>query len=104
MPFDCMFLFCLPIVGDFFCLILCLLMFCFTSCLCRMNFYGRNYLGFSGVISLISLSGHSRFALSSACVGSLVVLGFLPFGGSFVGGFSPPEGILMFTTLTYSCM
>ena len=45
--------------------------------------------------SLISFTGCSRFALSSVCVGSLVVLVFLPFGGSFVGGFSPPIGILM---------
>ena len=59
---------------------------------------------FSGVVSLISLSGHSRFALSSVCVGSLVVLWFLPFGGSFVGGFSPSASILIFTALTYSCM
>ena len=59
---------------------------------------------FSGVVSLISLSGRSRFALSSVCVGFLVVLVFLLFGGSFVGGFSPPEGILMFAALTYSCM
>ena len=59
---------------------------------------------FSGVASLISLSGHSRFAISSVCVGSLVVLRLLPFGGSFVGGFSPPAGILMFVAPTDSCM
>ena len=59
---------------------------------------------FSGVFSLISLSGCYRFALSSVCMGSLVVLGFLPFGGSFVGGFSSLAGILMFTAPTYSCM
>ena len=58
-------------------------------------------MGFSGVVSLISLSGHSRFALPSGSVGSLVVLGFLPFCGSFVGGFSPPAGILMFAVLPY---
>ena len=57
-----------------------------------MNFYGRISVGFSGVISLISLSGSSRFALSSVCVGCLVVLRFLPFGVSFVDGFSPPAG------------
>ena len=57
-------------------------------------------MGFSGVISLI-LSGCSRVALSSVCVGS-VLLGFLPIGGSFVGGFSPPAGILMFTAPTSS--
>ena len=51
--------------------------------------------------SLISLSGCSRFALSSVCVGSLVVLGLLLFGGSFVGGFSPPVGILMLAAPTY---
>ena len=35
-------------------------------------------MGFSDgdVVSLISLSGYSRIALSSACVGSLVVLWF----------------------------
>ena len=33
-------------------------------------------MGFSGVVSLISLSGCSRAALSSICAGSLVVLGF----------------------------
>ena len=61
-------------------------------------------MGFSGVVSLISLSGHSRIALSTVCVGSLVVLGFLPFGGCFVGGFSLLVAILMFTAPTYSCM
>ena len=50
--------------------------------------------------SLSSLSGCSRFALSSVHVGSLVVLGFSPIGGSFVGGFSSPAGMLMFTALT----
>ena len=79
-------------------------MFQFASCLCRVNFYGRNSMRFSGVVSLISLSGCSRFALSSVCVGSLVLLGFLPFDGSFVGGFSPVAGILMFVAPTYSCM
>lgn len=59
---------------------------------------------FSDVISVISLCGHCRFALSSVCVGSLVALGVLPFGGSLVGGVSPPEGILMFAVATYSCM
>ena len=49
-------------------------------------------MGFSGVVSLISLSGCSWFSLLSVCVGSLVVLGYLLFGGSFVGGFSPPTG------------
>ena len=36
------------------------------------------------------MSGRSRFALPSVHVGPLVVFGFLPFGGLFVGGFSPP--------------
>ena len=49
-------------------------MFCFASYVCRVNFYGRNSVGFSGVVSLISLSGYSKFALSSVCVGSLVEL------------------------------
>ena len=61
-------------------------------------------MGFSDVVSLISLSGCSRFALSSVCVGSLVVLEFVPFGGSFDGGFSPPASILMFAAPTYSCL
>ena len=60
-------------------------------------------MGFSGVVPLISLSGHSRFALSSVCVGSPAALGFVPFGGSFVSGFSPPAGILTFAAPTYSC-
>ena len=42
--------------------------------------------------------------LSSVCVGSLVVLGFLPLGGFFVDVFSPSVGILMFVAPTYSCM
>ena len=49
--------------------------------------------------SLISLTGCSRVAVSFVCVGSLVVLGFLPVGGSFVGGFSLVVGILMVTDL-----
>ena len=61
-------------------------------------------MGFNGVVSLISLSACSRFALSSVSVGSLVVLGLLPFGGYFVGGFSPPAGILIFAGATYACM
>ena len=59
-------------------------------------------MGFSGVVTLISLSGCSRVAVSFVCVGSLVVLGFLPVGGSFVGGFSPAAGILAFTAPTQS--
>ena len=50
-------------------------MLCFASCLHRENFCGRGSVGLSGVDSLISLSGCSRTALSSVCVGSLVVLG-----------------------------
>ena len=61
-------------------------------------------MGFSGVVFLISLSGCCRFVLSSVCVGFFVVLGFLPFGGSFVCGFSPVAGILMFAAPTYCCM
>ena len=76
----------------------------FSTYLCRVNFYGRDLMRFSGVVSLISLSGYSSFALSSVCVGSLVVLWFLPFGGSFVGGFSPQAVILMLAAPTYSCM
>ena len=59
-------------------------------------------MGFSGVVTLISLSGYSRFVLPSVCVGSLVVLEFSSVGGSFVGGFSPPAGILVFTSPNYS--
>ena len=54
--------------------------------------------------SLISLCGCSRFALPSVRVSSLVVFGFLPFGGSFVGGFCPPAGIVMFVAPNYFCM
>ena len=75
-------------------------MFRFASCLCRMNFYGRNSMGYSDVISL---SRRSRFALSSVCVCSFVIFGFLLVGGPFIGGFSPPAGILMFTAPTYCC-
>ena len=56
-------------------------------------------MGFSDMVSLASLSGCSRVALSSVCVGSLV-LGFLPVGGSFVGEFSHPARILVFTAPT----
>ena len=79
-------------------------MLCFARCLHRVNFCGRSSLGLSDVFSLMSLSGCSRFAPSSVCVGSLVVLGFLPVGGSFVGGFFPLAGILMFGAPIYSCM
>ena len=61
-------------------------------------------MGLSGVVSLISFSGCSKFALSSVFVAAFVVVGFLPFGGSFFGGFSSPAGILMFAAATYSCM
>ena len=50
-------------------------MLCFANCVCRVNFYGRSSVAFSGMVSLISLTGCSRFALSSICVVSLVVLG-----------------------------
>ena len=65
-------------------------MLSFASCLCRVNFYGRSSIGFSGVVSLISLSGCSRVALSSVCVVSFCNC-VLPVGGSFVGVFSPPR-------------
>ena len=45
-------------------------------------------MGLSGVVSLMALSGCSRVAPSSVWVGSVVVLGFSPVGGSFGGGFS----------------
>ena len=50
-------------------------MFYFASCLCRVKVYGRSSLEVSCVVSLISLSGCYRVALSSICVGFLVVLG-----------------------------
>ena len=56
------------------------------------------------MVSLISLFRWSKYALSSICVGSLIVLWVLPVGSSFFGEFSPPVGILMFTAPTYSCM
>ena len=79
-------------------------MFHFATCLCRVTFYGRNSMGFSGVVSLISLSGRWTLTLSSVFVGCLIILGFLLFGGSFLGGFSTPAGILIFVAPTYSCM
>ena len=51
-------------------------MLCFASCPCRVDFYGRNSVGLSGIVSLISLSGCFGVALSFFCVGSFVVLGF----------------------------
>ena len=51
------------------------------------------------MVSLSSMLGCSRFALSTFFVGCLVVLGFLPVGGSFVCGFSLVVGILMVTDL-----
>ena len=84
-------------------LFLLFLMFTFTCCLCSVSFCGRNSLGLSDVVSLI-LSGHSGFALSSVFMGPLVVLGFSPSGGSFVGGLSPAAAILIFAAPTYSCM
>ena len=41
-----------------------------------MNFCGRTFVGLSGAVSLVSLSGCSRVAFSSVCMGSFVVLGF----------------------------
>ena len=57
-------------------------------------------MGFSGVVSLISFSRCSGVALSSVYVGSLVVLGFFPVGVFFIGEFSPPAGIFVFTAPT----
>ena len=59
------------------CLFLCFLMFNFASCHCKVNFYVRNSVGFDGMVFLFSLSVCSRFALSSVCRGSVVVLRFL---------------------------
>ena len=58
----------------------------------------------SGMVSFISLSGCSRFALSTVSVGSFVVFGFLPFRDSFVGGFPPLTGVVVFAAPTYSCV
>ena len=73
--FDCRIFLCFPILDDSFCLFLCFLIFHFANCLCRMNFYVGNFMGFSSVVSLNSLSGLSKVALSSFCVGSLLYLG-----------------------------
>ena len=50
-------------------------MLCFARYLHRVNFDGTSSVGLSGVVSLISLFGCPRVALSSVCVGFLVVLG-----------------------------
>ena len=60
-----------------------------------MNFYGRDSMRFSGVVSLISLSGCSRFALFFYLSGLSCCTWVLLVGGSFVGGFSPPAGLLV---------
>ena len=49
-------------------------MLCFAG-LCKVNFRHRSSVGLSGTVSLISLSGCFRVALSSVCVGSLIVVG-----------------------------
>ena len=59
-------------------------MLCFAGCLCGVNFCDKDSMGLRVVVSLMSLSGCSSFAFSSLCVGSVAVLGLLPFGGSFV--------------------
>ena len=61
-------------LSDFSGLFLHFRMFCFASCLCGVNFCIRVSLWFSGAVTLISLSGCCRVALSSVCVGSLIVL------------------------------
>ena len=66
-PFDWKFFFCLLISGDTFCLFPWFPILCFASFLCWVKFYGRNSVGLSGVVSLISLDGCSRAALSSIC-------------------------------------
>ena len=58
----------------------------------------------SGADFLISSSGCSRNAFCRGYVCSSVVFGFVPFGSSFIGVFSPPEGILIFIAPTYSCI
>ena len=60
-------------------------------------------MGFSGLVSLISLSGCSRVALSSVCAGYCDVLGF-PVFGSFFDTFLYAVDLLVFTTPNLSCM
>ena len=67
-PSDWGFLLCLPISGDFFYLFLQFQMLCFANCLCKVNICCRHSVGLSGDISLISLSGCSKVALSSVWV------------------------------------
>ena len=72
-------------------------------CLNGVDFCRRGSVGLSGAVSLISLFGCSRVALSSVCVGSLAVLELyrLVF---FIDGFFPPAGLLVATTPTLSGM
>ena len=71
-----------------------------ASCPCRVKFYGRISMGFSGLVSLISLSVCPFF---HSC-GLSYFTWALPVGGFFVSGFSPPAGLVVVTTPTLSCM
>ena len=72
-PFDCRFFLFVPLLGDSFCLFVLFLVLSFASCLCRVNFCGRNSVGLNGVVSLFSMSGCSRVSPFSICVGSVCV-------------------------------
>ncbi|KAF6072968.1 hypothetical protein HJG60_009996 [Phyllostomus discolor] len=67
---------CLPILGDLFLLASVLWCSDLLVCLHVVDFCGRSYyVGLSGAVRLISLSGSFRVALSSICWVSLVVHG-----------------------------
>ena len=101
-PFDCRLFLCLPILGDPFCLFLQIPMLCFAYYLCIVNFCGRFSVVVSVAVSLTSLSGCSSLSFLLLC--GLSCTWGLPISGSFVGGFSPPEGVLIFTTPTLFLM
>ena len=97
-PLNCGFFLWLYILGDSFCLFLWFLMFCFSSCLRRVNFCGRISVGLSGVVSLISLSGCSKVALSSVCVGSHFVPGLYQLMAPLLVG-SPLQQVYWYSQL-----
>ena len=76
-PFDSEFFLWLPILGNSFCLFLWFSMLCFSICLYKVSFCGSSSMGFRVAVSLISLSGFYRVALSSICVGSLLLEPYL---------------------------
>ena len=96
--FYCTFFFCLPILGDSFCLFLWFPMLCFASF----------FIGWTSVIGVLLDSdllvwmfwGYFFFHLCgfSCCTWAL------PVGGSFVGGFSLPACLLVLTMVILSGM